>query len=83
MLLKNEVKSNNPHGDYIKLAIEDSLKRLIMLSIEREIRADLTEKAEQHAIEVFSENLKHLLLQPPMKGKQILGVTQHLEQDVN
>ncbi|MEL3748562.1 Tex family protein [Staphylococcus haemolyticus] len=71
---KNEVKSNNPHGDYIKLAIEDSLKRLIMPSIEREIRADLTEKAEQQAIEVFSENLKHLLLQPPMKGKQILGV---------
>lgn len=71
---KNEVKSNNPHGDYIKLAIEDSLKMLIMPSIEREIRADLTEKAEQHAIEVFSENLKHLLLQPPMKGKQILGV---------
>lgn len=71
---KNEVKSNNPHGYYIKLAIEDSLKRLIMPSIEREIRADLTEKAEQHAIEVFSENLKHLLLQPPMKGKQILGV---------
>ncbi len=71
---KNEVKSKNPHGDYIKLAIEDSLKRLIMPSIEREIRADLTEKAEQHAIEVFSENLKHLLLQPPMKGKQILGV---------
>lgn len=71
---KNEVKSNNPHGDYIKLAIEDSLKRLIMPSIEREIRADLTEKAEQHAIEVFSENLHHLLLQPPMKGKQILGV---------
>lgn len=71
---KNEFKSNNPHGDYIKLAIEDSLKRLIMPSIEREIRADLTEKAEQHAIEVFSENLKHLLLQPPMKGKQILGV---------
>ncbi|MDO0962648.1 Tex family protein [Staphylococcus haemolyticus] len=71
---KNEVKSNNPHGDYIKLTIEDSLKRLIMPSIEREIRADLTEKAEQHAIEVFSENLKHLLLQPPMKGKQILGV---------
>ncbi|WP_180552606.1 Tex family protein [Staphylococcus haemolyticus] len=71
---KNEVKSNNPHGDYIKLAIEDSLKRLIMPSIEREIRADLTEKAEQHAIEIFSENLKHLLLQPPMKGKQILGV---------
>ena len=54
---------------------EDSLKRLIMPSIEREIRADLTEKAEQHAIEVFSENLKHLLLQPPMKGKQNIRLT--------
>ncbi|WP_210125315.1 Tex family protein [Staphylococcus sp. GDY8P85P] len=71
---KSEIKLQNPHRDYIKLAIEDSLKRLIMPSIEREIRADLTSKAEQHAIEVFSENLKHLLLQPPMKGKQILGV---------
>ncbi|MGZ2592026.1 protein Tex [Staphylococcus borealis] len=71
---KSEIKLQNPHRDYIKLAIEDSLKRLIMPSIEREIRADLTSKAEQHAIEVFSENLKYLLLQPPMKGKQILGV---------
>lgn len=71
---KSEIKLQNPHRDYIKLAIEDSLKRLIMPSIEREIRVDLTSKAEQHAIEVFSENLKHLLLQPPMKGKQILGV---------
>ncbi|MCQ9280076.1 Tex family protein [Staphylococcus borealis] len=71
---KSEIKLQNSHRDYIKLAIEDSLKRLIMPSIEREIRADLTSKAEQHAIEVFSENLKHLLLQPPMKGKQILGV---------
>lgn len=71
---KSEIKLQNSHRDYIKLAIEDSLKRLIMPSIEREIRANLTSKAEQHAIEVFSENLKHLLLQPPMKGKQILGV---------
>ena len=45
-----------------------------MPSIEREIRGDLTEKAENHAIDVFSENLRNLLLQPPMKGKQILGV---------
>ena len=45
-----------------------------MPSIEREIRGDLTEKAEAHAIDVFSENLRNLLLQPPMKGKQILGV---------
>lgn len=71
---KNEVKSANPQLQYIKEAIQDSLKRLIMPSIEREIRGDLTVKAENHAIEVFSENLKNLLLQPPMKGKQILGV---------
>ncbi|MGA4515342.1 Tex family protein [Staphylococcus caledonicus] len=71
---KREVQNSNVHLSYIREAIQDSLKRLIMPSIEREIRGDLTEKAEAHAIEVFSENLKNLLLQPPMKGKQILGV---------
>ncbi|MBI5973859.1 Tex family protein [Staphylococcus caledonicus] len=71
---KKEVQNSNVHLSYIREAIQDSLKRLIMPSIEREIRGDLTEKAEAHAIEVFSENLKNLLLQPPMKGKQILGV---------
>lgn len=69
-----EVKKAHQLVEYIESAIKDSLKRLILPSIEREIRNDLTEKAEHHAIEVFSENLKHLLLQPPMKGKQILGV---------
>lgn len=71
---RQEVKNNHEGARYIKEAIKDSLKRLIMPSIEREIRSDLTEKAETHAIEVFSVNLKHLLLQPPLKGKQILGV---------
>lgn len=69
-----EVKKAHQLVEYIESAVKDSLKRLIMPSIEREIRNDLTEKAEHHAIEVFSENLKHLLLQPPMKGKQILGI---------
>ncbi|WP_246001308.1 Tex family protein [Oceanobacillus piezotolerans] len=55
-------------------AIEDGYKRLIQPSIEREIRTSLTEKAEEHAIEVFSVNLKNLLLQPPLKGRTILGV---------
>ncbi|GEP79887.1 S1 RNA-binding protein [Staphylococcus carnosus] len=71
---RQEVKNNHEGARYIKEAIKDSLKRLIMPSIEREIRSDLTEKAETYAIEVFSVNLKHLLLQPPLKGKQILGV---------
>ncbi len=71
---KNEIKGQHEGTYIIEDAIKDSLKRLIMPSIEREIRADLTDKAENHAIDVFSENLRNLLLQPPMQGKQILGV---------
>jgi protein Tex len=55
-------------------AIEDGYKRLIQPSIEREIRNELTEKAEERAIHIFSENLRNLLLQPPLKGKTVLGV---------
>ena len=69
-----EIKTQNEATPFIKEAIQDSLKRLILPSIEREIRGDLTQNAESHAIDVFSENLRNLLLQPPMKGKQILGV---------
>lgn len=58
----------------VKVAIEDSYKRLIQPSIERELRNELTEKAETQAIHIFSENLRNLLLQPPMKGKYVLGV---------
>lgn len=58
----------------VKEAIEDALKRLIYPSIEREVRSELSEKAEDQAIEIFSVNLKNLLLQPPMKGKVVLGV---------
>jgi len=60
--------------DLLSDAIEDSYKRLIQPSIYREIRNSLTEKAEEQAIEVFSVNLKNLLLQPPLKGRTILGV---------
>ena len=61
-------------SDLIKEAIEDSYKQLIAPSIEREIRNQLTEKAEQQAIKVFSKNLRSLLLQQPVKGKVIMGV---------
>ncbi|MBR5227108.1 MAG: RNA-binding transcriptional accessory protein [Clostridia bacterium] len=60
--------------DIVKEAIADSYKRLIAPSIEREIRADITEKATNVAIDVFSKNLEKLLLQPPMKDKMILGL---------
>lgn len=58
----------------VREAIEDGYKRLIQPSIEREIRGELTEKAEEQAIHIFSENLRNLLLQPPLKGKVVLGV---------
>lgn len=58
----------------VKEAVEDSYKRLIQPSVEREIRNELTDKAEDQAIHIFSENLRKLLLQPPMKGKMVLGV---------
>lgn len=70
-LIKNTA---SPSATYIKLAIEDSIKRLIYPSLEREIRAELSEVAEDQAIEVFAENLNKLLLQPPLKGKMILGI---------
>ncbi|RJE89072.1 RNA-binding transcriptional accessory protein [Paenibacillus sp. 1011MAR3C5] len=54
--------------------IEDAYKRLIAPSIEREVRGELTEKAEEHAITIFSENLRNLLLQPPVRGHVVLGV---------
>ncbi|MET4561252.1 uncharacterized protein ABIA69_002411 [Lysinibacillus parviboronicapiens] len=65
---------SSPAISEVKLGIEDSYKRLIQPSIERELRNELTEKAETQAIHIFSENLRNLLLQPPMKGKYVLGV---------
>ncbi len=54
--------------------IQDSFTRLIFPSIEREVRNNLTETAEEHAIEIFSSNLRQLLLQPPISGKIIMGI---------
>ncbi len=59
--------------EQVRLAYEDSYKRFIGPSIEREIRGELTEKADQQAIAIFGENLRNLLLQSPLKGKVVLG----------
>jgi uncharacterized protein len=58
----------------LETAITDSYKRLISPSIEREIRSELTDTADEHAIKVFAQNLKNLLLQSPVKGKIIIGI---------
>ena len=70
-VIENEESISAP---YVQEAIEDGYRRLIKPSIEREIRAELKEKAEDQAIKIFAENLKRYLLTPPMKGKVVLGV---------
>jgi uncharacterized protein len=61
-------------AELVKKAVADGYKRLIAPSIEREVRNHLTEKAETHALNVFAQNLRSLLLQPPVKGKTVLGL---------
>jgi uncharacterized protein len=55
-------------------AIEDGWKRLLEPSVERETRSNLTEESDEHAIGVFAENLRHLLLQPPLRGVRVMGI---------
>lgn len=72
--LKGRVLKGNKSTDtYLEHSVEDSLKRLIYPSIEREIRSDLTSKGEEGAINIFKANLKALLMQAPIKGKVVLG----------
>ena len=68
------IKGTSAVQDVLRAVIEDAYKRLIAPSIEREVRAELTEKGESQAISVFSANLRNLLLQPPIHGKRVLGV---------
>ncbi|MBB6714232.1 Tex family protein [Clostridium gasigenes] len=72
-LQRNVLKGNSITDEYLETAIRDSLKRLIYPSIEREVRNELTDIGEQGAIKIFKENLKALLMQPPIKGKVVMG----------
>lgn len=73
-LEKRMIRKDNPYTTpVLKLAIEDSYKRLISGAIEREVRNTLTEKAEDGAIKVFGKNLEQLLMQPPIAGQTVLG----------
>ena len=68
------VKNDTPSAKIVAEAAADAYSRLIFPSIEREVRSDLTEKASEQAIKMFEVNLRPLLLQPPLKGKIILGL---------
>ena len=73
-LEKQVIRRDNPYTrPVLKDVVEDSYKRLIAPAIEREIRNELTEKAEDGAIEVFGKNLHQLLMQPPITGRVVLG----------
>ena len=65
--------TNSPAAPFVREAYLDAYKRFIAPAIEREIRNELTEKADEQAIAIFGENLRNLLLQPPLKGKIVLG----------
>lgn len=74
IILGEYLKNDSKCAELVERACIDSWKRLIYPSIEREIRSELTEKADESAIKVFSSNLRQLLMQPPVKGTVTLGV---------
>ncbi len=72
-LQKQVIRPSHPATDFLKTMLEDSYERLIAPAIERDIRADLTAKAHEGAISVFGKNVRQLLMQPPVKGRTVLG----------
>lgn len=74
IILNKYIKSNNACGELVRTASEDSYKRLIFPSIEREIRSELTAKASEESIKVFASNLRQLLMQAPLKNSVIMGL---------
>ncbi|MDD3315744.1 MAG: Tex family protein [Syntrophaceticus sp.] len=73
-LNENFVRENSITTDLVERAAADAYKRLVAPAVERELRAELTDMASEQAINVFSKNLRSLLLQPPVRGKMVLGV---------
>jgi len=72
--LDEVIPEEHPHAEYLRGCARDALTRLILPSLEREIRRELTDRAEVHAVEVFARNLRNLLLQPPIHDRRVLAV---------
>ena len=68
------VPADHAHADYLRGCARDALTRLVLPSLEREIRRELTDRAETHAVGVFAKNLRNLLLQPPVRNHRVLAV---------
>ncbi|MDR9365309.1 MAG: Tex family protein [Balneolaceae bacterium] len=71
VVIENDLSIFTP---YLQDAVEDAYKRLLFPSLERELRNELTEQADEHAIQTFATNLKNLLMQPPLKDQVVMGV---------
>jgi uncharacterized protein len=68
------VPKDHPHGDFLRGCVRDALARLVIPSLEREVRREMTENAETHAVEVFAKNLRNLLLQPPVRNRRLVAI---------
>ena len=68
------VSPEHPHSDFLRGCGRDALTRLVVPSLEREVRRELTDRAEAHAVEVFARNVRNLLLQPPVRDRRVLAV---------
>jgi uncharacterized protein len=66
--------ADHPHADFLRSVTADALNRLLLPSLEREIRKELTMRAESHAVSVFARNLRSLLLAPPLRGRRVLAI---------
>ena len=68
------VPRDHPHAEFLRGWLRDALTRLVFASLERELRREMTERAETHAVDVFVRNLRKLLLQPPVHGRCVLAI---------
>jgi len=68
------VPAGHPHAEFLRGCVRDSLQRLVLPSLEREIRREMTDFCEEHAVTVFARNLRNLLLQPPITGRRVLAL---------
>jgi len=68
------VPAGHPHAEFLKGCVRDALARLVLPSLERELRREMTDYCESHAVEVFARNLRNLLLQPPVAGRRVLAL---------
>lgn len=71
VVISNDLSIFTP---YLQDAVENAYKRLLLPSLERELRRELTDMADEHAIQTFATNLKNLLLQPPLKDQVVMGI---------